>query len=157
MSFLGRYVYLQIGQQGGGQGFDLCGKDSPLSFQQKIVRTGVSFLFGKPVQRISDEEGESFSLMDELWIENHLDYLLMIFYEKAQWKLELCWYSLKRVTDRTRLRSRPLFYQVKMGNFTPTMIHTVTCKPSAGILKRFVKIRRKVISMSLLITFVYSS
>lgn len=37
----------------------------PLSFQQKIVRTGVSFLFGEAIQRIPDAENEAFAVMDE--------------------------------------------------------------------------------------------
>lgn len=67
----------------GGKGLVSVAK-IPLSFQQKIVRTGVSFLFGEPAQKIPDEDNEGFALLRALWEKNRLDHLLRIFAEKVQ-------------------------------------------------------------------------
>lgn len=82
----------------------------PLSFQQKIVRTGVSFLFGEAVQRIPSEENEAFSLMDELWRENRLDHLLRVFCEKVQSETEaaLVFFEKKNKEGFLEIKTRVL-------------------------------------------------
>lgn len=99
----------------GGQGAEKIVRVAkiPFSFQKKIVKTAVSFLFGTPLQKMAEREGEAFSLFKESWDKARLDHLWRTLAEKVKSQTQgaLAFFIRQDKEGDLCIRSRLLSYE----------------------------------------------